>query len=156
MPPRSISSSSSRRRNSTLAFCRWSSRPAGSRAARGWTSSASACSPTIVCVRSIDYPDASDVFPGVGLKGGICYFLWDRDNAGPVQCHDTFQGRPPRPRPAVARYLEAYDVFIRLQRGLSILKKVVAVESGQLRRSDGIVLSSSTSRSGLATTSRAS
>ncbi len=34
-------------------------------------------------LRSIDdYLSASDVFPGVGLKGGVCYFLWDRDNPG--------------------------------------------------------------------------
>ena len=36
-------------------------------------------------VRSIDdYLTASEVFPGVGLKGGVCYFLWDRDNPGPA------------------------------------------------------------------------
>lgn len=34
-------------------------------------------------IRSIDdYLTASEVFPGVGLKGGVCYFLWDRDNRG--------------------------------------------------------------------------
>ncbi len=39
-------------------------------------------------LRSIDdYLSAADVFPGVGLKGGVCNFLWDRDNPG--QCRVT-------------------------------------------------------------------
>ena len=31
----------------------------------------------------VDYENFKDVFPGVDLAGGACYFLWDRDSEGP-------------------------------------------------------------------------
>lgn len=82
-------------------------------------------------VRSIDdYLNASDVFPGVGLKGGVCYFLWDRDNPGPCRVATHFKDE--EPSTAVRPLLEeGVDVFIRFNEGLSILRKVVAVETGQ-------------------------
>jgi hypothetical protein len=77
-----------------------------------------------------DYLSASDVFPGVGLKGGVCYFLWDRDNPGPCRVTTHFKDWPisTASRPLLE---EGADVLIRFNEGLSILKKVVAVESGQ-------------------------
>jgi hypothetical protein len=81
-------------------------------------------------LRSIyDYLSASDVFPGVGLKGGICFFLWDRENAGTCKVSTHFKDDPPS---ISNRQLleEGVDVFIRFNEGLSILKKVVAVERG--------------------------
>jgi hypothetical protein len=82
-------------------------------------------------LRSIDdYLSASDVFPGVGLKGGVCYFLWDRDNPGPCQVTTHYKDCLSRP-PAVRFSKRAFDVFIRFNEGLSILKKVVAVENGK-------------------------
>lgn len=30
----------------------------------------------------VDYTDSKDLFPGVDIAGGICYFLWDRDHPG--------------------------------------------------------------------------
>lgn len=81
-------------------------------------------------LRSIDdYLSASDVFPGVGLKGGVCFFLWDRDNAG--QCRVTTHFKDWQDSTATRQLLEkGADVFIRFNEGLSILKKVVAVEGG--------------------------
>jgi hypothetical protein len=81
-------------------------------------------------LRSIDdYLSASDVFPGVGLKGGVCYFLWDRDNAG--QCSVTTHFKDWPDSIATRQLLEkGADVFIRFNEGLSILKKVVVVERG--------------------------
>jgi site-specific DNA-methyltransferase (adenine-specific) len=81
-------------------------------------------------LRSIDdYLSASDAFPGVGLKGGVCYFLWERDNPGPCRVTTHFKDWPIS---TVSRPLleKGVDVFIRFNQGLTILKKVVAVEMG--------------------------
>lgn len=81
-------------------------------------------------VRTIDdYLAASDVFPGVGLKGGVCYFLWDRDNPGTCRVATHFKDWPvvATNRPLLE---EGVDVFIRFNEGVSILKKVAAVETG--------------------------
>jgi hypothetical protein len=82
-------------------------------------------------LRSIDdFLSASDVFPGVGLKGGVCYFLWDRDNPGLCRVATHFKDRPAST--ATRPLLEpGIDVFIRFNEGLSILKKVVAAETAQ-------------------------
>ena len=82
-------------------------------------------------IRSIDdHLCASDAFPGIGLKGGVCYFLWDRDNPGLCQVTTHFKDWPVSTanRPLLEK---GVDVFIRFNEGMSILKKVVAIESGQ-------------------------
>jgi Eco57I restriction-modification methylase len=82
-------------------------------------------------LRSIeDYLSASDVFPGVGLKGGVCYFLWNRDHRGLCQVRTHFKDWPisTATRALVER---GADVFIRFNEGLSILKKVMNVESAK-------------------------
>jgi site-specific DNA-methyltransferase (adenine-specific) len=82
-------------------------------------------------LRSIDdFLSAADVFPGVGLKGGVCSFLWDRDNPGDCRVATHFKDWPVST--ANRQLLEkGADVFIRFNEGVSILKKVMAVEVGK-------------------------
>jgi hypothetical protein len=77
-----------------------------------------------------DFLSAADVFPGVGLKGGVCYFTWDRDNRGDCRVSTHFKDWPDSvaTRPLLE---QGADIFIRFNEGLSILKKVMAVETGQ-------------------------
>lgn len=82
-------------------------------------------------LRSIDdFLSASDVFPGVGLKGGVCYFLWNRDHPGSCQVATHFKDWPvsTATRPLLEK---GADVFIRFNEGLSIIKKVMAAENGK-------------------------
>jgi site-specific DNA-methyltransferase (adenine-specific) len=82
-------------------------------------------------LRSIDdFLSAADVFPGVGLKGGVCFFLWNREKTGLCRVATHFKDWPvsTATRPLLE---EGADVFIRFNEGLSILKKVIAVETGQ-------------------------
>lgn len=76
-------------------------------------------------LRSItDYLNASDVFAGIGLKGGVCYFLWNRDNRG--ECTVTTHFKDHAPSIATRPLLETgADTFIRFNQGVTILRKVM-------------------------------
>ena len=71
----------------------------------------------------VDYPMASEVFPGVEIKGGVCYLLWDRDHPG--TCDMTII-RGDESFGPVARDLGQFDVLVRDSRGLAILEKVLS------------------------------
>lgn len=73
--------------------------------------------------KMVDFPVASQVFPGPEIKGGVCYFLWDRDNKG--ECDVTLVRGDTRHGP-VTRDLSEFEVFVRDSRGLEILKKILS------------------------------
>ncbi|MGI5951770.1 MAG: Eco57I restriction-modification methylase domain-containing protein [Brooklawnia sp.] len=72
----------------------------------------------------VDYPKLYEAFPGVKIRGGVSYFLWDRDYDGPCTVQTMWEGEP-LGIPAT-RYLDAYDVLIRRNEAVPILDKVVA------------------------------
>ncbi len=71
-----------------------------------------------------DFIKASDCFPGVEIKGGVCYFLWDRDNSGlcKVISHDKGIVKSVLERPLLENDL---DIFIRINEAIPILRKVL-------------------------------
>lgn len=70
----------------------------------------------------VDYPKLYEGFPGVKIRGGISYFLWDRAHEGPCAIQTIWDGAPTGP--AVDRYLDAYDVLVRRNEAVPILEKV--------------------------------
>lgn len=69
----------------------------------------------------VDYPAANDVFPGVEVKAGVCYFLWDAAHNNDCNVTTVRGGETIGP---MARNLGEYDVFVRDGRAMSILRKV--------------------------------
>jgi site-specific DNA-methyltransferase (adenine-specific) len=71
----------------------------------------------------VDYENAKEVFPTIGIGGGICYFLWDREHPGLCECIYHRNGATTGPHP---RTLDEFDVFVRDKRSVDILHKVLA------------------------------
>lgn len=74
--------------------------------------------------RVVDYPKLYEGFPGVKIRGGISYFLWDREHNGPCEVQTIWDGQPTGS--TVARHLDAYDILVRRNEAVPILDKVSA------------------------------
>lgn len=70
-----------------------------------------------------DFLDARECFPGVEIKGGVNYFLWDRDNNGNCEFNTHKNGKiiSKSIRPLLE---ENYNILIRYNEAIPILKKV--------------------------------
>ena len=81
----------------------------------------------------VDFENSADVFPGVDIAGGVCYFLWDRDRQGPCEVTKFYDGKPV----VSTRKLDEFPIFIRHSRAIPIIRKVLAKnENGGRRLSD--------------------
>lgn len=71
-----------------------------------------------------DFPTSLEVFPDLKIRGGICYFLWDRDYLGDCKVTNYIKDtisvmQRPLLDPSIG-----LNVFIRYNEALSILEKV--------------------------------
>ena len=71
----------------------------------------------------VDYPNAVDCFPGVDIAGGVCYFLWDRDNKGTCEIK-TFKGNQIVSTMTRNLLEDDGDTFIRFNEAIPILRKI--------------------------------
>ena len=75
----------------------------------------------------IDFEDSSEVFPGVSVAGGICYFLWDKEYDGLceiVNVHNSLEVRS-------LRRLDEFSTFIRHAQAVPIVRKII--ENNELK-----------------------
>lgn len=70
----------------------------------------------------VDYENFKDVFPGVDLAGGACYFLWEKDYSGMCEVVNYNKNAPS----SMVRPLDEYETFIRQNLAVEIVKKVQA------------------------------
>lgn len=68
-----------------------------------------------------DYENFKDVFPGVDLAGGACYFLWDKDNKGICKVRNYVNNEYSESY----RYLNQFDTFIRSNISIGIVEKIM-------------------------------
>lgn len=72
--------------------------------------------------RLVDYKNSGDVFPGVNIAGGVCYFLWERDSRGACEVTSFYAGVPV----VSLQRLNEFPIFIRHSHAIPIIRKVLA------------------------------
>ena len=73
----------------------------------------------------VDYESSKDCFDGVNIAGGICYFLWDRDNTGDCEITNMVAGQAT----SLERPLDEFPILIRSNTAISIVHKVLSTTS---------------------------
>lgn len=70
--------------------------------------------------RIVDYANAKDCFPQNSISGGVCYFLWDRDNPGDCEFTNIANGKTN----TMTRSLNEWPVLVRYNDAVDIIRKV--------------------------------
>jgi len=80
----------------------------------------------------VDFENAAEVFPGVDIAGGVCYFLWERDSHGLCEVTNFYNGE----QIVAQRPLNEFPTFIRDSRAIPIVRKILDKEKDKPRLSE--------------------
>jgi site-specific DNA-methyltransferase (adenine-specific) len=69
----------------------------------------------------VDFENASDVFPGVDIAGGVCYFVWNSAHNGDCDVTSVSKER----RVTAKRKLNEFEIFIRQSSAIPIIRKIL-------------------------------
>jgi site-specific DNA-methyltransferase (adenine-specific) len=70
-----------------------------------------------------DFPETSDCFPGLNIRGGVSYFLWDREYKGDCEI-TTYKSGVAGVKVKRPLLENGSNVFVRYNEAISILRKV--------------------------------
>lgn len=85
----------------------------------------------------VDFENSAEVFPGVDIAGGICYFLWERDSSGPCEVTNFSNGE----REVSIRKLNEFNTFVRHGRSIPIIRKILNKKENEGRSLSDVVSS---------------
>ncbi len=85
----------------------------------------------------VDFENSNDVFPGVDVAGGICYFLWDRDNQGLCEVENLINGNKVKSE----RALNEFPILIRHSQAIPIIRKILEKKENRGKRLSDVVSS---------------
>ena len=83
----------------------------------------------------VDFENSNDVFPGVDVAGGICYFLRDRDNPGLCEITNYINNEAVKSE----RELNEFPIFIRHSKSIPIIRKVSAKKENNEKTLNSVV-----------------
>ena len=81
-----------------------------------------------------DYPNSNDCFTNVDIAGGLCYFLWDKEYNGQTTITNYINGE----LSTDTRGLDAFDILIRDNKAIPILKKVQKLNTSNKTLADRV------------------
>jgi site-specific DNA-methyltransferase (adenine-specific) len=74
----------------------------------------------------VDFPYSSECFPGVEIKGGVSYFVWNRDSSGDCEIETRLGNMISKMQRPI--FEENLGIFVRFNEAVSILRKAPTSE----------------------------
>lgn len=76
----------------------------------------------------VDYTNAKDCFQNLSVSGGVCYFLWNRDQKGQCEFTNIINGKSN----TVTRDLDEFPILVRYNKAISVIHKVMEKDRNHL------------------------